>query len=127
MSSQPYAPALFADCLFNTALLPATITGPAPNFQVYNKLAGLASSINGIAYNAPDPESQTQLVTNINGLISAQCYGSYEGGYQCTGANASVKPCRYVVMHTGLYGQDAHQLQVDSEGTGAFIYTTWTS
>jgi hypothetical protein len=115
-------PSLFADCIWNTSLLPASINGGA------NAKLGVSASVNGILYTFIDPENQETFVNNVNVLMSVTFYGA-ASGYQCTGANASVKPCRYVVMHaTGQNpSQAAHQLLVDANGNATYIDTTWTA
>ena len=141
--SYPIAPALFADCLFNTSLLPSSITDG--NGTSYGKLVSLPSSINGLQYNSPDPEDQSTLTKNINAFLSYNCYGSFNGGFFCSninyvtgstvtpslnttaGAPPGGVPCRYVVMHAGNWGQDAHQLMVNGAGVGIYTNTTWTS
>ena len=138
MSSQPSAPALFADCLFNTTILPPTITDRFGT--TYNKIVGLASSINGVNYTAPDPESHAQLTRNIDNVLSNICYGSFSGGFHSTNKDYSTgdigvpctptlspATCRYVVMHAADYAKDAHQMLVDAAGNPTYIYTNWTS
>ena len=119
--SQPYAAAIFADCLFNTSLLPASINAGANTLQI-------TGSTNGGAWPFADPEAETTFISNINAWFSQNAYGT-GSGYQCTGANAAVKPCRYVVMHRTNQNpsQGAHQLLVDGSGNYTFINTTWTS
>lgn len=127
--SQPSAAALFADCLFNTNLLPATIVGS--NSVTYTKQ--YTGSTNGALWPYVDPEDETVFAENINAFISQNFYGAPNIPglvvYRCTGANATVKPCRYVVMHrtNQVPSQGAHQLLVDGSGNGTFINTTWTS
>lgn len=126
MSAQP-APAIYADCLFNTNLLPATVTGS--NTQVYNKNVAPGTIINGAAWSYVDPEDQATLINNINQFISLTYYGSGFGGYVCSGPTAAVKPCRYVIMHGSSQTppQSAHELLVDGSGNATYINTNWTS
>jgi len=123
--SQPYAAAIFADCLFDTNLLPASITGS--NSVVYTK--SITGSTNGANWIYSDPEDEAAFIVNINTFFSGNAYGSGFGGYNCTGVNAAVKPCRYVVMHrtNQVPSQGAHQLLVDAAGNYTFINTTWTA
>jgi hypothetical protein len=115
-------PSLFADPIWNTSLLPASINGGA------NPKLAVSASVNGILYNFTDPENEAQFVSNVNVLMSLTFYGA-ASGYQCTGPTASVKPCRYVVMHATnqVPSQAAHQLLVDAAGNATYIDTTWTS
>ena len=119
--SQPYAAAIFADCLFNTALLPASINGGANPLQI-------TGSTNGANWVYADPENETTFINNVNQFFSNVAYGT-ASGYLATGANAAVKPCRYVVMHRTNQNpsQGAHQLLVDGAGNYTFITSTWTS
>ena len=121
LPSYPQAAAIFADCLFNTDLLPPTINGGANSKQI-------TGSTNGIQWFYADPESESTFISNVNQFFSQTAYGT-GSGYQCTGANAVVKPCRYVVMHRTNQNpsQGAHQLLVDGSGNYTFINTTWTS
>jgi len=122
MSSYPQAPALFADCLFDTNLLPATINGGA-NAKI------VSGSINGLNWLLTDPNPDiVDFINNINGFMSLNCYGALSG-YQCTGASAAVKPCRYVVMNSLSQSpsQGAQQLLVDASGNPSYISTSWTS
>jgi hypothetical protein len=121
-SQSGVTPSLYADCIFLTSLLPASINAGA------NPKLAVSASVNGIAYNFVDPENDAQIVTNINTIMSLNFYGA-GSGYLCTGANASVKPCRYVIMHSTAQvpSQGAHQLLVDDAGNATFITTNWTS
>jgi hypothetical protein len=125
MSYTTPVPGIYADCLFNTNLLPANITGS--NSQVYNKV--VSGSINGSSYVYTDPETQADMINNVNAWVSTNCYGSGFGGYVCSGPSAAVKPCRYIVMHSGVQNppQAAHQLLIDAAGNPTFITTNWTS
>jgi len=121
-SQSGVTPSLYADCIWNTTLLPASINAGA------NPKLAVSASVNGITYNFVDPENEAQFISNLNLTMSLTFYGT-ASGYTCTGANASVKPCRYVVMHATAQvpSQGAHQLLVDAAGNATFINTTWTS
>jgi hypothetical protein len=121
-SQSGVTPSLYADCIWNTTLLPASINSGA------NPKLAVSNVVNGITYNFVDPENEAQFISNLNLTMSLTFYG-VASGYQCTGANASVKPCRYVVMHANsqVPSQGAHQLLVDGSGNYTFINTTWTS
>ena len=123
--SQPYAPALFADCLFNTNLLPASINSGTNLKQV-------SGSINGQNWLLTDSNPDVaDFIYNINLSISLNCYGA-GSGYQCVGAGSAtsgVRPCRYIVMNTDTQSpnQGAQQLLVDANGDYQYINTTWTA
>jgi hypothetical protein len=121
-SQSGVTPSLYADCIWNTTLLPASINSGA------NPKLAVSASVNGIQYNFVDPENESQFIANINLIMSLTFYGA-GSGYSCTGAAAAVKPCRYVVMHATAQtpSQGAHQLLVDADGNATFINTTWTS
>lgn len=120
-------PSLYADCIWKTSLLPASIVSPTDGPKNKNNVS---ASVNGIVYSYTDPENQAKFIINVNNLMSVTFYGAVDG-YYCvnSGVNsATVKPCRYVVMHDPLQSppQGAHQLLVDADGNGTYIDTTWT-
>ena len=121
-SQSGVTPSLYADCIWNTSLLPASINAGA------NPKLAVSASVNGIQYNFVDPENEAQVIANINLIMSLTFYGA-GSGYNCTGATAAVTPCRYVIMHstTQIPNYGAHQLLVDSAGNATFINTTWTA
>ena len=121
--SQPFAAAIFADCLFNTTLLPASINSGANPIQITQ--GSITNGANWI-YADPGDANEAGFIANVNQFFSGQCYGT-GSGYNCVGAQAAVKPCRYVVMHRTNQGQAAHQLLVDASGNYTFYNTTWTS
>lgn len=125
--SQPSAAAIFADCLFNTNLLPATITEQTGSGPVVRSKT-VTGSTNGANWAYQDPEDEAIFISNINQFFSINAYGA-GNGYNCVGANAAVKPCRYVVMHrtNQTPSQGAHQLLVGADGSYTFINTTWTA
>jgi hypothetical protein len=126
LPSRPYAAAMFADCLFNTDLLPPTVQGPLG--PAGKQITG---STNGYQWFYSDPENQAVFIQHVNSFFSQIAYG-VESGFKCVGADKTVAgPCRYVVMHTSQpapnpYSQAAHQLLVNADGTYTYIDTTWT-
>lgn len=117
-------PSLYADCIYTTSRLPASI-----NSGANPKLGGISASVNGISYGFADPENEATFISNLNLTMSITFYGT-ASGFLVTGANKSVAgACRYVVMHSNAQSppQAAHQLLVNADGTYTFITTNWTS
>jgi hypothetical protein len=123
-SQSGVTPSLYADCIYNTSLLPASI-----NSGANPKLSGISASVNGISYGFADPESEATFIANLNLAMSITFYGT-ASGFLVTGPSKSVAgACRYVVMHSNAQNpsQAAHQLLVAADGTYTFITTNWTS
>lgn len=130
-------PGLYADVLWNTALLPAFIVNTATGARI-DKKAGLAASINGVVWDVPNPTSKLEMIDGINAIITFECYGvRINPGYVCTqnvydGVTANNIPSRYIVMGgTATPGDSfkADQLQVNGVGSANadYLQTDWRS
>jgi hypothetical protein len=116
-------PGLYADCLWKTSLLPATITNTSGTYD--KAIPGGASSVNGIPYTFANPVNEQNMVDNINIAISGYAYGGQTSGYDC---KTAVRPCRYVIMTP--YGVPttnprADQLIINADGSTTFLQTDW--
>lgn len=127
---------LYADVLWNTALLPPYILNGAGEWKTKSSVA----RYDGIPWNNTNPTTGTAMRININSRISNIVYSSETGGYDCTnnvyGDGSATYPfvtvpnipSRYVVMGgnndlpVGTQRQQADLLEV----TAANAATGWT-
>jgi hypothetical protein len=127
---------LYADVLWNTALLPPYIQNPAGEWKEKSSVA----RYDGISWDNSNPTNGPAMRININQRISSVVYSSPSGGYDCTNnvygdgsalhpfVTAGNIPSRYVVMGgdnnltVGTQRQQADLLEV----TAANAATGWT-
>jgi hypothetical protein len=119
----PASPAIFADPLWNTSILP-DISGKT-------KTPGLAASINGIRLVGGNPVDGEAMIRAVNANISIACYNGSIDGYDCL---TMCLGSRYVIMTGGpdsvpfTVPQLGDQLIVRAPGGSAnveYIQTDW--
>jgi hypothetical protein len=141
VDGNPQPGELYADVLFNTALLPAFVKGDDGNPVAKVAAASILQLSLGASAN---PTTPALMRDRINIIISRECYqdttyNAAEGkGFDCL-QNAYVGPSgpivgqnipsRYVIMGgkvtAGTIKNQADQLEVTAVGQSTFLQTDW--
>lgn len=117
VSQNPNPGELYADVLWNTTRLPATMNNDGSTV----KKDGLANSINGAAFVGANPTSQSAMISIINATISITVY-NVSSGFDCQNPVNCVGGVRYVAMGgnvnapLGTQSQVSDILEINSAG-----------
>ena len=141
VDGNPQPGELYADVLFNTALLPAYVTGDDGTPVAKAAAASIQFLLLGASAN---PTTSQLMRDRINIIISRECYqgttyNATDGkGFDClqntyVGPTGPVVgqniPCRYVIMGgkvtVGTIRNQADRLEVTAVGQSTFLQTDW--
>ena len=126
---------MYADVLWDTSVLPASITVGGITYLKKNQTGGtLASSINGVESRInSNPTTELAMIARINRNISYYCYGGAEDEplpFDCK-TTAIPYPSRFIIMNgtvtVGTQSQMADQLIVTASNTVNYLQTDWRS
>jgi hypothetical protein len=128
---------LYADVLWNTGLLPNSITVGSTTYQKRapgQPPGSLAASINGVVVQGrtSNPPDGPASIVSINKTITYWCYGGEEDVVVFDCLTTSIPyPSRFIIINgtvtAGTQTQVADQVIVTSTGQHSYLATDWRS